>query len=134
MKKETSIEIDSEPAEPPSVESKNQTLIKITSKQREDLLQLGIKNLHNSTSIYGIQLSINETDIRTLKNKLRWNSDEIAQNELLLSTKNNSIRAGQEARFLFAVDNDVDKIVWRLFDIKGEILLEGEVKPFQIRR
>lgn len=130
---ETVEKIESKPAEPLPVQSKNLTLIKIASKQREDLLQLAIKNLPNSTSIYGIQLSINETDIHTLKNKLRWNSEETAHNELLLSTINNSIRAGQEVRFLFNVDNDVHVILWKLLDFDGEVLLEGKVKPFQIR-
>ncbi len=130
----TNVEIEPEPTKHIPVQSKNQTLIKIASKQREDLLQLAIKNLPNSTSVYGIEISINGTDIRTMKNKLRWNSEETAQNELLLSTINNSIRAGQEARFLFSVDKDVHVIVWKLLDLNGEVLLEGKVKPFQIRR
>ncbi len=133
-KTETSDEIDSEIAELLPVQSKNQTLIKITSKQRADLLQLSIKNLPNSTSIYGIQISINETDVRMVKSKLRWNTEEMAQNELLLNTVNNSIRAGQETRFLFSVDNDVRLMVWKLLDLNGEVLLEGAVKPFQVRR
>ncbi|MGH9877349.1 MAG: hypothetical protein ACRD5H_06905, partial [Nitrososphaerales archaeon] len=60
--------------------------------------------------------------------------DQMAKNELLLSTDNNSIRAGQGARFLFSVGNDVHVIVWRLLDVNGKVLLEGDVKPFQIRR
>ncbi|MGH9921926.1 MAG: DUF4352 domain-containing protein, partial [Nitrososphaerales archaeon] len=133
-KTETAVEIEPESTEPLPFQSKNQTLIKIMSKQREDLLQFSIKNLPNSTSIYGIHISISEPEIRTLKSKLRWNSEETAQNELLLNTANNSIRAGQETRFLFSVGSDVDMISWKLLDLDGEVLLEGKVKPFQIRQ
>jgi hypothetical protein len=131
---ETTLEIEPQPTEPLPVQTESQTLIKILSKQREHLLQIGIKNLPNSTSIYGVQVSIDDTDIRILKNKLRWNSEEITQNEVLLSTTNNSIRAGQETRFLFSVDRDVNTIAWKLLGLDGEVFLEGSMKPFQIER
>jgi hypothetical protein len=132
-KTETVVEIEPESMESLPVQSEKQTLIKIMSKQREDLLQFSVKNLPNSTSIYGIQMSLGETEVHILKSKLRWNSEETAQNEILLNTINNSIRAGQETRFLFSVGGDIDVITWKLLDLDGEVLLEGKVKPFQIR-
>jgi hypothetical protein len=134
LKKEDVADTEVEETETLPAQSKNHTLIKVMSKQREDLLRFDIKNLPNSTSIYGIQISVNDADIQVLKNKLRWESEEIAENELLLSTINNSIRAGQQAKFLFSANNDVHVIVWKLLDLSGKVVIEGEVKPFQIKR
>lgn len=129
----TDIVIQPEPPESSPIQSGNHTVIKIVSKQREDLLQFAIRNMPNSTRIYGIQILVDGTDIHALKTKLRWNSEQTTQNELLLSTSDNSIRAGQEARFLFSVNNAVHSVVWKLLDLDGEVLLEGNAKPFQIR-
>lgn len=134
LKKEDVADTKVEEPETLPAQSENHTLIKVMSKQREDVLRFDIKNLPNSTSIYGIQISVSDADIQVLKNKLRWESEEIAGNELLLSTINNSIRAGQQAKFLFSANNDVHVIVWKLLDLNGKVVLEGEVKPFQIKR
>jgi len=121
------------PSESLPVQSQNHTLIKIISKQREDIMQLVIKNLPNSTSsVYGIQILIKEESIHILKAKLRWDSKEIAGNELLLNTVNNPIKPGQRAKFLFSLDNDLHLVVWKALDFNGAVLLEGEVKPFQV--
>ncbi|MFQ5969906.1 MAG: DUF4352 domain-containing protein [Nitrososphaerales archaeon] len=131
IEEEKEKELESPESMPAQIQ--NQTLVNIRSKQREGLLGLVINNLTNSTgSIYGIQISINETSVDTLKTKLRWDSKQI-DNELLLFTENNPIKAEQTGRFLFSVKHAVDLVYWKAFDLNSEVLLEGEVKPFQIR-
>jgi hypothetical protein len=123
-----------EPPEPLPVQLQNYTGIGMLSKQRQDVLQIVVKNLPNSTGmIYGMQIALEETGIHTLKTKLRWNSEELGNEELLLSTANNPIRPGQKARFLFDVNSDVHVIFWKVLDVNGTIISEGKVEPFQVR-
>ncbi len=116
------------------VQNSNQTLVKIMAKQRHSLMQIVIRDLSNSTSsIYGLQVSINGTALHTLKAKSGWDTRQIADNVILLSTLNSPIKVGQQARFLFTVENTADLILWKALDLHGTDLLEGKVKPFQLR-
>jgi hypothetical protein len=130
------VQEDLEPSEPEPlpVQPQNYTGISMLSKQHQDVMQIVVKNLPNSTGmIYGIQIALEETGVHTLKTKLRWNSEEISSGELFLSTANNPIRAGQKARFLFDVDNDINVIFWKVLDVNGTIISEGKVVPFHVR-
>ncbi|MFQ5941538.1 MAG: hypothetical protein ACE5KA_07575 [Nitrososphaerales archaeon] len=129
---EKELELEGPESLPPQIE--NHTLVNIKSKQRGDLLDLVIKNSPNSTgNIYSVQVYINGTTLDALKTKLRWDSEKNGNNELLLHTANNPIKPGQTGRFLFNAADDVPLIVWRAYDLDDKVLVDSEVKPFQIR-
>jgi hypothetical protein len=128
------VEIEPEDQEPVLTEKQNGTLVNVKSKQRESLMALVIKNLPNSTgSIYSIRMEMHGAGADTLETKLRWKNEIVADNEIMLSTMNNPIKPGQEGRFLFHVEDQVSLIVWQAYGRDAELLLEGEVQPFQIR-
>lgn len=132
--KEVEIGIEIEDQDPLLTEKQNGTLVNVRSKQRESLMDLVIKNLPNSTdSIYGIRIEMHGAAAETLETKLRWENERGDENEIMLSTTNNPIKPGQEGRFLFHVEDQVSLIVWQAYDLDAELLLEGEVQPFQIK-
>jgi hypothetical protein len=128
------VEIGIEDQEPLLTEKQNGTLVNVKSKQRESLMALVIRNLPNSSdSIYSIRMEMHGAGADTLETKLRWENEKGEDNEIMLFTTNNPIRPGQEGRFLFHVEDQVSLIVWRAYDLDAELLLDGEVQPFQIK-
>lgn len=111
----------------------NNNSMLVSSKQRDNLLQIVIKNVSNDISVYGIELKVNETSMHILKTKLRWNVSEVKENGVLLSTINNPINAGQKAKFLFNVNDEVSRIFYKVLSNEGKVLLEDHIEPFIVR-
>jgi len=109
--------------------------VRVIAKMVSDLVLIRVTNDNDSTaSIYGLTVRIQGADIQAFKGPREWSRSGASSSLAESSTADDPIIPSKKAVFKMKIVYDDQLIKWKVHDLNGIVLDQGEVKPLSFKR
>jgi hypothetical protein len=120
--------------EEPSKAAETSISIKLSAKQKRDLVMLVAKNERDSTgSVYSIAVNTGDADISAFRAPKGWESHRTSFNEIVFKATD-PMDPGEKVKIKLKVELEEITINWVSYDNEMNIVSTGMTKPFLIRQ